>query len=362
MSAQKPAAPAKPRITIGISTSALFDMRESEQIFRTQGQDAYQKHMIDNEATPFAPGHAFALLETMRDINKALGEELFQMVIISKNDVWTGARAVKSCYHYDLPLNSGMFSNGGPTIPYLPAYNVDWFISTDAADVDAAAKTGIAANVINSPLYAAQALDMALNAKPAAQQTPQTAPANQNAPAIAGAFNKKLHLVWDLDRVLFGSEADQYFTDHGLEKYLKHEREKANEVISDGPFLPIARLVGQLSQQFPRGESPVVSSAITARSGSAALRAMLNLRDKGVVFNGAAHFVANGGERKARILEIMKREEDKTILFLDDSAPTIDHTSKVVMSGLVPKLDGGLALGEQRKPETKTGSKPAPKA
>ena len=360
MSAQKPAAPAKPRITIGISTSALFDMRESDEIFRTRGTEAYQKHMIENEATPFAPGHAFALLETMRDINKALGDDLFQVVIISKNDVWTGARAVKSCYHHDLPLNSGMFSNGGPTIPYLPAYNVDWFISTDKNDVEAAARTGIAANVIDSPLYAAQALAMALDARPAAP--PPAAPANQNSPALSATFNRKLHLVWDLDRVLFGSEADQYFTDHGLEKYLKHEREKAHEVISDGPFLPIARLVGQIAQNFPRGESPVVSSAITARSGSAALRAMLNLRDKGVVFNGAAHFVANGGERKARILEIMKREEDKTILFLDDSAPTIDHTSKVVMSGLVPKLDGGLALGEQRKSETKPGSKPAPKA
>jgi 5'-nucleotidase len=252
-----------------------------------------------------------------------------------------------------------MFSNGGPTIPYLPAYNVDWFISTNKDDVEAAAKTGIAANVIDSPLYAAQALDMVLKAKPAARRAPvQSAPANENSPALSATFNKKLHLVWDLDRVLFGAEADQYFTDHGLEKYLKHEREKAHEVISDGPFLPIARLVGQIAQNFPRGESPVVSSAITARSGSAALRAMLNLRDKGVVFNGAAHFVANGGERKARILEIMKREEDKTILFLDDSAPTIDHTSKVVMSGLVPKTSGGLALGEQRKADA---AKPAPK-
>lgn len=351
MSAQKPAVPAKPRITIGISTSALFDMRESDEIFRTQGTDAYQKHMIENEAQPFAPGHAFALLETMRDINKSLGEDLFQMVIISKNDVWTGARAVKSCYHHDLPLNSGMFSNGGPTIPYLPAYNVDWFISTNAADVEAAAKTGIAANVIDSPLYAAQALAMALKAKPADAPAAQSAPANQNSPALSGTFNKKLHLVWDLDRVLFGAEADQYFTDHGLEKYLAHEKEKAHEVISDGPFLPIARLVGQIAQNFPRDNSPLVSSAITARSGSAALRAMLNLRDKGVVFNGAAHFIADGGERKARVLEIMKREEDKTILFLDDSVPTIGHTSKVVMSGLVPKTSGGLALGEQRKPD-----------
>ncbi|MBU0800046.1 MAG: 5'-nucleotidase, partial [Alphaproteobacteria bacterium] len=337
---------AKPhRITIGISTSALFDMRESERIFQTRGVEKYQQHMIRNEAKPFAPGHAFALIETMRDINKQLGHDLFHVVLISKNDAWTGARAVKSCYHYDLPLNSGMFSNGGPTIDYLPAYNVDWFISTDKEDVEAAAKTGIAANVIDSPLYAGQALSMALKAKPA---TPVKTAANENTnSALSGTFNKKLHLVWDLDRVVFGAEADQFFTDNGLEKYLKHERENAHETISDGPFLQIAKLAGEITRNFPRDHGPIISSAITARSGAAALRAMLNLRAKGVVFNGAAHFIADGGERKARVLEVMNREKNNTILFLDDSAPTIGHTSKVVMSGLVPKTTPGLALGEK---------------
>jgi hypothetical protein len=36
-------------------------------------------------------------------------------------------------------------------------------------------------------------------------------------------------------------------------------------------------------------------------------------------------------------------------LFLDDSERTIEMTKKVVMSGLVPRDAGGIALGETRK-------------
>lgn len=339
------------RITIGISTSALFDMRESDHIFRTRGVDEYQKHMIKNEGKAFAPGHAFALIETMRDINRALGETLFDIVLVSKNDIWTGARAVKSCYHYDLPFSGAVFSNGTPTTPYLPAYGVDWLISTNKADVDAAVKQGIAANTIDSPILSEHPLHLAAKLKRA-----PAAPANENTPsatALTPVFNRKLHFVWDLDRVVFGPESDDVFGEKGLEYYRKHERQHAEEMLSDGPFMKIAKIVGDVGRKFP-GNGPVISSVITARGDEATLRAMLSLRGKGIVFNGAAHFA--GGRDKDRILSIMKRDEGQTILFLDDSERTINMTRNVVMSGLVPRDAGGIALGETRKDK-----KPQPK-
>ena len=367
MSAQKPVAMAQPRITIGISTSALFDMRESNEIFHTKGPEKYQKHMIRNEGKAFAPGHAFALVETMRDINRALGETLFDIVLISKNDLWTGIRAVKSLHHYDLPFSGAMFSNGRPTTAYLPAYNVDWFISTDKADVEAAARTGIASNMIDSPVLPAQAQALVANIPAAANAS---AAANQNEPAgLKSVFNRKLHLVWDLDRVVLGPDADQVFSDRGVEYYMQHERENAAIQITDGPFLRIAKLVGDASKNFPRGDGPIVSSALTARGGDSTLRAMLSLREKGVVFNGMLMMTGGSllkdgkpapkGIYKDGALRIMRDEDpNHTVLFLDDSDRTIDLTRHVVMSGLVPKLDGGLALGEQRKPDA---PKPNPK-
>lgn len=337
------------KITIGLSTSALFDMRESEAIFKNQGLQKYQDHMIANEDKPFAPGHAFALIETMRDINKALGHQLFDIVLISKNDIWTGARAVKSCYHYDLPFSGAMFSNGTPTTPYLPAYGVDWLISTHKADVDAAVKMGIAANTIDSPVLAEHPLQLAAKFK-----RPRK-PANENVKAagqtITPVFNRKLHMVWDLDRVVFGPESDDVFGEKGLEYYRRHEKENAAEMLSDGPFMKIAKLIGDVASKFPADNSPVVSSVITARGDEAVLRAMLSLRGKGIVFNGAAHFA--GGRNKDRMLDIMRRDQSQSILFLDDSERTIDMTKKVVASGLVPRDAGGIALGETKKDDKK---------
>lgn len=338
------------KITIGLSTSALFDMRESDAIFRKHGTQEYQDHMIANEGVPFAPGHAFALIETMRDINKALGETLFDIVLVSKNDIWTGARAVKSCYHYGLPFSGAIFSNGNPTTPYLPAYNVDWLISTHKDDVDTAVKMGIAANTIDSPALTDHPLDILAKI---ARQRPKK-PANENTPGAAGltpVFNRKLHMVWDLDRVVFGPESDDVFGEKGLEYYREHEKKFANDMLSDGPFMKIAKIVGEVSKKFPVGNSPIISSIITARGDEATLRAMLSLRGKGIVFNGAAHFA--GGRNKDRMLDIMRRDPGQTILFLDDSERTIDMTKKVVASGLVPRDAGGIALGETRKPTPK---------
>ena len=350
------AAATPPHFTIGISTSALFDMRESDKIFRTKGADAYKKHMIKNEDTPFAPGHAFALLETMRDINKAAGYNMFTAVLISRNNAYTGARAVASCYHYELPVQSAMFSNGTPVVDYLPAYDVDWFISTNKDDVETAAKNGLSASMIDSPVHGDHALQMALRAKKPAAAKP---PVNEHTPLADGltrTFNKKLQFVLDLDRVVYGSESDQFFTDHGLPPYLQHEKENARIPLSDGPFMPIVKKITEITRLFPANDSPVGFSVITARSSLAKLRSMLSAREKDILDNGAWHLIANGGERKARVLEVMKRDESKTIVFLDDSAPTIDHTKKLVMSGLVPKIGGGLALGEKcddKKPQPK---------
>lgn len=350
---QSPAQPHE-RITIGLSTSALFDMRESEAIFKAQGLQKYQDHMIENEDTPFAPGHAFALIETMRDINKALGHQLFDIVLISKNDIWTGARAVKSCYHHGLPFSGAMFSNGTPTTPYLPAYGVDWLISTHKDDVDAAVKIGIAANTIDSPILTEHPLALAAKLK-----RPRK-PANQNdkpEQTITPVFNRKLHMVWDLDRVVFGPESDDVYGEKGLDYYREHEKKNAAEMLSDGPFMKIAKLIGDVAKKFPAENSPVISSVITARGDEAVLRAMLSLRGKGIVFNGAAHFA--GGRNKDRMLDIMRRDQSQTILFLDDSERTIDMTKKVVASGLVPRDAGGVALGEKSPAEKPKG--PAPK-
>lgn len=58
------------KIVVAISSSALFDMTDSDKIFREQGLVAYKEHQKQNIDVPLEKGVAFPfvsrLLKTMR--------------------------------------------------------------------------------------------------------------------------------------------------------------------------------------------------------------------------------------------------------------------------------------------------------
>lgn len=338
-------------ITIGISTSALFDMEEAKKLREEYGPDFYTQYMIDREDKPLKKGYFFDVIETMQDINKEVGHPLFDFVLLSTNTAWTGIRAVKSANHYGLNFSSAMFGNGPLDPEYMTAHDVNWFITTNPVDAENAQNLGIASCTVDpKALKADPSKEIAriLNGRmPKKLREKIITPEEEKSAKLKNKFNRKLHVVWDLDRVIFDGEGDDVYGEHGLEKYREHEIKKADQPLNDGPFAPIAQILGGISSHFAEGQSPVKTSVITARGDEATLRALHSLRDKGIIFDGELHFM--GGKDKANVLEIMDRDEHSTLVFLDDSDRTIDMTKGLVTSGLVPKEAGGFAIGDEKK-------------
>ncbi len=338
-------------LTLGVSTGALFDMRESDWVFRNRGMGYYEDYMHEREDEPFAPGLLFESAILHAQISQACGHDLVRIALMSRNDGWTGIRAVKSCEHYGIPFQNAVFMAGRSPVPYLHAYGVDQFVSCRADDVEAALNTmGVAAYQAFGVLPAAfdeSALEktFAMAAMPAAVPAP--------AYTLAPDFKRRLHLVFDLDRVVFDHGADIHFDPARVEDYIRRERELAALPLEDGPLAHVARTFSTLARHFARDNTPYVVSVLTARAGGATLRAMQSLRSMGIHINGEFHLVGGsvmqGGRAvpvnpdKSKVLRVMRAlYPDDVIEFYDDSTSTIGVTGKLhgVLSGLVPRQSG----------------------
>lgn len=83
-------------LVVGISSSALFDAREEDRLFREQGQRAFIDYQIANEDRPFKKGTAFPLIEGLLRLNTLSKKQLVEVVVLSHNNPEAGLRAMNS--------------------------------------------------------------------------------------------------------------------------------------------------------------------------------------------------------------------------------------------------------------------------
>ena len=62
------------KLVVAISSSALFDLRESDYVYRTEGVAAYARYQMAHEDEPLAPGDAFHLVRKLLRINTLLDQ------------------------------------------------------------------------------------------------------------------------------------------------------------------------------------------------------------------------------------------------------------------------------------------------
>ena len=51
------------RLVIGVSSRALFDLTAENEIFHTQGVEAYCRYQVEHEKDFLAPGNGFRLID-----------------------------------------------------------------------------------------------------------------------------------------------------------------------------------------------------------------------------------------------------------------------------------------------------------
>jgi 5'-nucleotidase len=86
----------KNKLVIGISSRALFNLEDENELFERAGVIEYSKYQISHENRILKPGTAYPLIEALLKINDKIGEDLVEVLILSKNSPETGLRVLNS--------------------------------------------------------------------------------------------------------------------------------------------------------------------------------------------------------------------------------------------------------------------------
>ncbi len=305
-------------LVIGISSRALFDLEDEDNVYRTKGIEAYRKYQFKNENKPLKPGTAFPLIQAFLKLNKAnLEKRLVEVIVMSRNSPDTGLRIFKSIKHHKLDITRAAFTGGKPVAPYLEPYKVDLFLSKLNKDVQNAIDNHVAA----AQLYA-----------PPTNFTPGT---------------DTIRIAFDADAVVFSEDSELIYKQKGLKSFQNHEAKHANKPLREGPFAKFLKTLSVLQNSKQFKKPPVRLAIVTARNSPAHERVIKTLRDW-KVYVDEAHFL--GGLNKSEALQAFKAH-----IFFDDQKHHVQSASRLVPSGQVP-YDSKSKLKTQKKKTKKQKS------
>lgn len=292
--------PIENKLVIAIASSALFDLTESDAIFKSQGEDKYRQYQNKNINRPFAPGVAFPFIKRMLSLNTAFPDiKPVEVILMSRNSPETGLRAFRSIEHYNLEISRASFTSGNSNYQYLPGFNASLFLSANQKDVTEALNAGYAAGrVVNDEVIEDDESD------------------------------NELRIAFDFDGVLADDASEKVYKSDGLESYLTHEHDHANEPLSLGPIGELLRKISyyQKREKLMRNNDSSYSRIIktyivTARNAPAHERVITSLKDWGVEVDEAFFL---GGIDKSRILEIIRPH-----IFFDDQMTHLKNLRNV---------------------------------
>ncbi len=297
------ASPLSDRLVVALSSRALFDFEAENRVFEASDDRAYMLLQLQRLDEPAPPGVAFSLVRKLLAFNAGAAPQV-EVVILSRNDPVSGLRVFRSCQHYGLGIERGVFTRGASPWRYLRPLAAHLFLSANEADVRSALDAGV----------------------PAARVYPHSVRASD-------AHPREVRIAFDGDAVLFSDEAEAIYQRDGLEAFQQHESSQAATPLAAGPFKPL--LLGlQRLQRAPEPACPadaagmrVRTALVTARSAPAHERAIRTLMSWHIDIDEAMFL---GGLPKGEFLR-----EFEPDFFFDDQTGYCDTASKVGPTGHV---------------------------
>ena len=284
------------KLVVAISSRALFDFEEENKVFEQGDDRAYMELQLARLEIPAKAGVAFSLVQKLLAFNETDAQRV-EVVILSRNDPVSGMRVFRSAQHYGLPIQRGSFTRGQSPWRYLRPLNANLFLSAHLSDVRAALDAGV----------------------PAAQVYPHSAHASD-------AHPHEVRIAFDGDAVLFSDEAERVFQAQGLSAFQQHEKDKATQPLSAGPFKPLLSALHRL-QQAGTPNMRIRTALVTARSAPAHERAIRTLMDWNIEVDEAMFL---GGLEKGEFLR-----EFEPDFFFDDQTGHIESAARHVPAGHV---------------------------
>jgi 5'-nucleotidase len=288
------------QLVVAISSRALFDFEEENQLFEAADDRAYMQLQLERLDLAAKPGVAFSLVNKLLAFNRtgsAPQQQRVEVVILSRNDPVSGMRVFRSAQHYGLLIQRGVFTRGESPWRYLRPLNAHLFLSTNEADV----RSALGADV------------------PAARVYPHSARASD-------AHPNEVRIAFDGDAVLFSDEAERVYRNGGLDAFQAHERDHSATPLAAGPFKPLLLALQRL-QHEPAHGMRIRTALVTARSAPAHERAIRTLMDWNIEVDQAMFL---GGLAKGEFLR-----EFEPDFFFDDQTGHVDSAAAHVPSGHV---------------------------
>lgn len=291
--------PIQDKFVITVTTSALFDMHESDDVFKNKGVKAYRKYQEDHINDTLQKGVAFPFIRRFLSLNDSFPEEKpVEVVVFSKNSPDAGLRALRSIKHYGLNITRSLFTSGEPNFQYLPAYNSTLFLSSNPEDTKAAIEAGYAAGTV----------------------------LNKN--VIDDICDNELRIGFDFDSVIADDSSEEYYKKTDLDQYMVHEEKLADSPLTEGPLGDLLKKVSsfqkleRIKEYKTQSYKPILKTAIiTARNAPAHERVVTTLKQWNIDVDQVFFL---GGIEKARILNILKPH-----IFFDDQIPHLENLDNV---------------------------------
>ena len=242
-------------LTVAISSRALFDLRESNELYESEGLEAYRKYQIAHEDDLLDPGDAFSLVKKLLNINNLLNKHRVEVILLSRNSADTGLRIFNSIKAHGLEITRAAFCGGESPYRYVLAFGCNLFLSAQEDDVAHALEHGVAAATLlggSGP--------------------------SDGTRSVPEAGSEELRLAFDGDSVIFSDEAERVYQKHGLEAFSQNEVAAASEPLEGGPFKSFLAALHGLQREFDGRPCPIRTALVTARGAPAHERVIRTLR------------------------------------------------------------------------------------
>lgn len=297
-------------LTVTVSSRVLFDLEESDKVFKEQGLEAFAQYQRDHEHEILEPGVSFELVRKLLNLNtpnKENKRDMIDVVVLSRNSPETGIRIMKAIQHYGLDIERAVFTQGTARFRYAKALNTHLFLSTNPDDVRSALNVGLGA----------------------ASLIPHS--------KSSGRDDNIVRIAFDGDAVIFSDEAERVGKVGGLRAFRDSEKEKAAIPLQPGPLQPFLKGLHDIQSQFKMTECPLKLALVTARGLEAYERVMNTLRSWDIYLDEA---IFCGGLDKAPFLDAFGAD-----IFFDDTPKNCVSAAKVAATAHVPA--GVINEGQQ---------------
>lgn len=273
--------PIEQKLVIAVSSSALFDLSESQAVFLEQGPVAYKAFQTEHLDQVLHKGVAFPFIRRFLDINKHFPAQVpVEVVLLSRNSAATGRRVFRSIADYGLDISRAAFTEGKSPYKYIPAFNASLFLTANEEDVKKAIDSGYPAGTV----LPSRVVDQ--------------------------SDSQELVIAFDFDGVIADDESETIYKNSDLPEFRQYEVANSHIPHKPGPLADLFKKLSYLQaledqeQEKNRDYQRIIRTAIvTARSAPAHERVITTLEHWGVSANETFFL---GGMKKDRILSTLK--------------------------------------------------------